>query len=219
MVEIASIKRSNRRGITIRIDKQGNVNVYASYYESEENILRFVQSKEKWIEKHVNMVKASYAKYDTSNLKEGDTVYVLGVPYTLKIGDYKKAGIIGKEFVLPVNQAKDVEKSLKKWYMEVAKIHLSKVLEKELRGENVTLKLTSARGKWGSINIKGELRLNFRLIACPNYAIRYVCCHELCHLRQMNHSQNFYKLLDERFPDRKKAEKWLKDNAGLLNAF
>ena len=70
MVEIASIKRSNRRGITIRIDKQGNVNVYASYYESEENILRFVQSKEKWIEKHVNMAKASYAKYDTSNLKK-----------------------------------------------------------------------------------------------------------------------------------------------------
>ena len=125
-------------------------------------------------------------------------MYVLGVPYTLKIGDYKKAGIIGKEFVLPVNQAKDVEKSLKRWYIEVAKIHLSKVLENELKGEKVTLKLTSARGKWGSMDSKGVLRLNFRLIACPNYAIRYVCCHELCHLRQMNHSQNFYKLLDER---------------------
>lgn len=219
MVEIANIKRSNRRGITIRIDKKGNVNVYADYYESEENILRFVKSKEKWIEKHVNMVKISYEKYDTSNLKEGDTVFVLGVPYALKIGNYKKAGIIGKEFVLPVNQAKDVEKSLKKWYMEVAKIHLTKVLENELRGEKVTLKLTSARGKWGSMDNKGVLRLNFRLVACPDYAIRYVCCHELCHLKEMNHSQNFYKLLDERFPDRKKAEKWLKDNVGLLNAF
>ena len=214
-----SIIRSKRRGITIRIDKTGEVKVYADYFEPIENINKFVLSKEKWIDKHVTAAKNSYLKYDTKNLKEGDLIYVLGSPYPLKIGSYKKAGIYENSFVLPANFGNNVENAIKNWYKKVAKVHFEKMLEKELKGEEITLKLTSARGKWGSMDSSGVLRLNFRLVACPDYAISYVICHELCHLKEMNHSKNFYALLDERFKDRKKAEKWLKDNRGLLNAF
>ena len=70
--------------------------------------------------------------------------------------------------------------------------------------------LSSAKTKWGSCNNKKEIRLNWRLIQSTEHIVDYVICHELSHLKFMNHSQQFWSLVSEIFPDFKQTQTQLK---------
>ncbi len=56
-----------------------------------------------------------------------------------------------------------------------------------------SVKITSAKTRWGSCTSKQHLNFSYRLIMTPRDCIDYVIIHELCHLRQMNHSTKFWK--------------------------
>ncbi|MDP3206923.1 MAG: M48 family metallopeptidase, partial [Methylotenera sp.] len=64
--------------------------------------------------------------------------------------------------------------------------------------------------RWGSCNSKKEVRLNWRLLQAPPHIINYVVCHELAHLKEMNHSVRFWAVVASIYPDYKMAEKELK---------
>ncbi len=66
------------------------------------------------------------------------------------------------------------------------------------------------RTRWGSCSPKGNLNFNVRLIAVPEGLLRYVVIHELAHLKYMDHSKEFWKLVGEFYPDYKKAREELK---------
>ena len=63
------------------------------------------------------------------------------------------------------------------------------------------LSLSSARTRWGSASSQGWIRLNWRLIHLSLPVIDYVVVHELAHLREMNHSQRFWALVNAVLPD------------------
>lgn len=63
------------------------------------------------------------------------------------------------------------------------------------------LSLSNAGSRWGSARIDGAIRLNWRLIHLKPEAIDYVVVHELAHLREMNHSPAFWKVVAEILPD------------------
>ena len=68
------------------------------------------------------------------------------------------------------------------------------------------------KSRWGSSSPSGKITLNIKLIQVPKAYIDYVIFHELCHLKEPNHSQRYYELLDRVLPDwRERREK--------LNAF
>ena len=72
------------------------------------------------------------------------------------------------------------------------------------------------RSRWGSCSARGVVSLNWRLVQTPDFVRDYIIVHELMHLRQMNHSSRYWKLVYEAFPRTDAAEKWLKQHAGLL---
>ncbi len=51
------------------------------------------------------------------------------------------------------------------------------------------------RGRWGSCSARGALNLNGCLLFLPDVLMRHILLHELCHTREMNHSERFWKLL------------------------
>ena len=71
--------------------------------------------------------------------------------------------------------------------------------------------LSNAKTRWGTCNSKSEVRLNWRLIQASPSVIDYVICHELAHLKFMNHSDQFWAEVEKLCPKFKADEKFLKE--------
>lgn len=67
-----------------------------------------------------------------------------------------------------------------------------------------------ARTLWGSCTAKGNLNFNCLLAIVPDSVADYVIIHELCHRKQMNHSQKFWAIVSQYCPEYKTRRKWLK---------
>ena len=76
--------------------------------------------------------------------------------------------------------------------------------------------IRNQRSKWGSCSGKGNLNFNCLLMLTPPEVIDSVVVHELCHRKEMNHSDKFYAEVLRVFPDYWKWDKWLKDNGSIL---
>lgn len=76
--------------------------------------------------------------------------------------------------------------------------------------------IRNQRSKWGSCSSKGNLNFNCLLMLAPPEVLDSVVVHELCHRKEMNHSQRFYAEVLRVFPDYHKWNKWLKDNGTVL---
>lgn len=70
--------------------------------------------------------------------------------------------------------------------------------------------------RWGSCSGKGNLNFNCLLMLAPPAVADYVVIHELCHRREMNHSQRFWAEVERVFPHYKECRKWLKANGQAL---
>lgn len=74
----------------------------------------------------------------------------------------------------------------------------------------ITIRMQKSR--WGSCSSKGNLNFNCLLMAMPEEIRDYVVVHELCHRKQMNHSDKFWAEVEAVLPDYKEKRKWLRDN-------
>ena len=72
------------------------------------------------------------------------------------------------------------------------------------------------RTRWGSCSGKKNLNFNCLLMLTPTEVIDYVVVHELCHLKEMNHSKDFWAEVERVLPDYRERRLWLKRNGGAL---
>ncbi len=79
-----------------------------------------------------------------------------------------------------------------------------------LKYGRITIRMQKSR--WGSCSSKGNLNFNCLLMRTPDEIVDYVVVHELCHLKEMNHSPKFWAEVEKIFPDYKERRKWLKDH-------
>jgi len=66
--------------------------------------------------------------------------------------------------------------------------------------------------RWGSCSPRGRICLNWRLVLVPDAVRDYVLLHELAHLKRMDHSRKFWKLVAQLCPDYERARRWLREN-------
>lgn len=70
--------------------------------------------------------------------------------------------------------------------------------------------------RWGSCSAKGNLNFNCLLLLCPKEVLDYVVIHELCHLKEMNHSKKFWEYVEHFCPEYEQHKKWLKEHGNEL---
>lgn len=76
--------------------------------------------------------------------------------------------------------------------------------------------IRNQKTRWGSCSSKGNLNFNCLLMLTPPEVLDSVVVHELCHLKHMNHSKDFYAEILKVFPDYHIHDKWLKENGNKL---
>ena len=75
------------------------------------------------------------------------------------------------------------------------------------------------RTRWGSCSSRGTLSFNWRLVLAPLDVGEYVVVHELCHLREPNHSPRFWELVAAARPGYREERRWLADHGWELLAY
>ncbi|OJI06527.1 hypothetical protein BK004_03225 [bacterium CG10_46_32] len=89
-------------------------------------------------------------------------------------------------------------------HREQARVFIHEILERLNREYGFTYKRVSIRNqqtRWGSCSSKGNLNFSYKLLFLPQTHAEYVVAHELCHLKELNHSPAFWRLVEQAIPD------------------
>ena len=108
---------------------------------------------------------------------------------------------------------KEVRRKVEGWIKERIKeeaVEVAAVLGKRIGILPKGIRIKGQKRLWGSCGRNRIINLNWRLGLFPRKVFEYVVAHEMCHLRHMNHSSDYWKLVASIMPDFKKYRDWLK---------
>lgn len=115
-----------------------------------------------------------------------------------------------------------LRRRLRDWLMREAKRCLASRVRAHARAAGVAVVRVSVRdqkSRWGACSASGTLTFSWRLVMAPEFVIDYLAAHEVTHLREMNHSPRFWRLLRAACPDTDRAEAWLRRHGGELHRY
>lgn len=112
-----------------------------------------------------------------------------------------------------------VRAALVAWYRKQARVMIAERLARwnthyRFSFGRVTIK--EQKSRWGSCSRAGNLNFNWRLLLAPLPVLDYVVVHELCHLRELNHSPAFWALVARACPDYLIHRRWLRQHGRSL---
>ncbi len=205
-----------RRTVGLKITAEGLV-VHAPKRIFAFQLNQILQEKSNWILSKLEHRAAT--KIEKIEWVDGEHLLYLGQDIQLNIVSSQTnktlafvANVLNIATPTPNNHAL-ISRKVIQWYKNQAVLDFSRRLEilaAKLGVATPPLTLSNAQSRWGSCNSRGEVRLNWRLLQAPPHIINYVICHELAHLKQMNHSAKFWTVVEQLFPNYKAAEKELK---------
>lgn len=224
MVKPEKVILSNRKTISLKIDRKGNLIVYAPKRVDIEKVFKFIKEKESWITRKQGEIKGTLNL--NSDLLNYEQILFLGKKYeVLFIKNYDEIVLTDKALCVPAKigfSNTKLEQSLKNWFMDNANIILikrAKTLLNHTKLSYESISIINSKAKWGMCDNKGNIYLNYKLIFLSHELIDYVILHEITHLIELNHSEKFYEDLKRVLPDYKQKQSKLKQCSFLLNLF
>lgn len=216
------IVRSDRKTISIGLNKTGEVVIRIPYYLKKSDLNQILNSNKKYVEKLTK--KGELIKNNKKYFRENEEFFYLGKTYKLKIVENQTEELIfDNAFFLSKNFINKSREIFRKWYAnETYSIVMKKVdyYSKKFSLKYSKIKVSNSNVSWGSCNFNKVINFSWRLSMLPEEIIEYVVVHELVHLKELNHSKNFWKLVETMLPNYRTYRNWLKNNNHLfLNLF
>lgn len=226
-----TFRRSKRaRCLRLQIDNEGEITLVAPWLFGKRIINKFLQQHTGWIEKHLQKFEKQKKLRPKPKYQTGDVFYYFGeqVILDIKPSSRKRPTIKIRDNQMAITLHRDVSKTdgvaaIKKTIENFYKKKADEVIHDRLQffNEHYGLKykrvtMRNQKSRWGSCSRLKNLNFNWRLIMAPIEVIDYVVAHELCHIKEMNHSPKFWNLLTQTIPDYKERRKWLRGNNYLL---
>ena len=204
-LEYVLVRRRGRRGVGLKVDETG-LTVSAPISMPLARIEAVLQDSERWIRRKVEEWRGR--QVPEVRWEEGTWLPYLGRGVSLRISPGARAhvALLGDDLRVAVREphADSVRRAVTAWYKSMARTHLAgrvEVLAARARIAPPRFLLSSAVSRWGSCNSRREVRLAWRLVKAPQPLIDYVVCHELAHLRHMNHSAAFWAEVARQCPE------------------
>ncbi len=210
------LERRQRRTVGLKITENGLV-IHAPKRISQSHLESIIVLKADWIRKKLETLIEN--KMPEMQWRHGETLLFMGNTVTLAVEhDIRSKAVEYEPGVLQLAMPNHHDQNLIarkviQWYKKQALVDFTRRLEifsSKLAVSFSSFNLSNAGSRWGSCNSRKEIRLNWRLLQAPPHIINYVVCHELAHLKEMNHSAKFWATVASIYPDYKLAEKELK---------
>ena len=210
------LERTKRRTVGLKISATGLV-IHAPRRISQTQLESLLLPKANWIRKKLEAQLAN--KIEALQWQNGEHLLWLGNDISLEVKqDNHNKTLTFEAGVLTltqtnVNDIATIKRKVVQWYQKQALPDFARrleILSAKLGVPTPQFFLSNAKSRWGSCNSRKEIRLNWRLMLAPPHIINYVICHELAHLKEMNHSAKFWGVVGSIYPDYKQAEKDLK---------
>lgn len=205
------LKRSDRKTLAINVHPDLSVTVTAPCGTSIEQVETKVRKRAAWIIRQQAYFQNFLPSPSPRRYVSGETHNYLGRQYRLKVMEGAQESVKLKGGFIHISGKNITPKKtaalVNDWMLAHAKAHFHKRLElcweKFRRFEMPIPKLRIRKmvKRWGTCTAAGAIYLNPDLIKVSSYCIDYVITHELCHLKQADHSKAFYQLMRTVMPD------------------
>ena len=181
------------------------VNVIVPNSLPETQIRRLITKRLAWIKKTM-VAQAKAGKPKVIEYVNGESFPYLGKNYRLKIvnGEEPAAKLKSGYLWVTASNTEGIKEAIKQWYFRLAQKRLIEKTDRfsEMLGVSPrSVSIKDFKTKWGSCSKNGDIAYNWKIIMASNNLVDYVVIHELCHLKELNHSARFWKLLDRHKPD------------------
>lgn len=206
------LRKSASSRVMIKVHPDCRVVVHVPPGAPDDDIYDAVKKRARWIYTQIRQFKDQSEHVSPRSFRSGESHYYLGKQYMLKVvespRDKQQVKLLRGHIEVKVREkSKERVKILVyDWYKGRAKDVFTRRLEAMLEqtlwvDEPPHIRLLSMKTQWGSCSPGGTLTLNPHLVKAPRECIDYVILHELCHLAEHNHSDRFYRLMNQIMPN------------------
>ncbi|MCE7914553.1 MAG: M48 family peptidase [Nitrosomonas sp. PRO4] len=206
--------------VLIKVHPDCRVVAHAPPLASDDEIIRAVKKRARWIHRQMRYFEDQRKDILPRRYVSGESHFYLGRRHVLKVHETPRStpevkllrGIL--EIKTRTPQSEKIRSLLFDWYKTKAREVFDRRLEEVLPQtlwvkEKPPIRLLSMQTQWGSCSPKGQLTINPHLVKAPRECIDYVLLHELCHIAEHNHSEQFYRLMKQVMPHWEKVKERL----------
>lgn len=217
--------RTKRRSIGIEIHLDG-LTVRAPRRTALKEIEAALRDRDQWIVRTLAEWRARRRDVMPRRWLSGAPIVFRGCDLTLELHPGRTMSIAADLFHLTVRHPRasdeaEVAHGVRTWFREQAwTLVARRVANYAARVDRApsALRLSDARGEWGSCNARAEIRLNWRLVQLPPPLAEYVVAHEVAHMIELNHSARFWAIVESLLPGHAALRRQLDDWTALLAA-
>lgn len=227
-IEYRVLKTRRNRYIRLTVSGKNGVRVSAPWGVPERDLHAMVREKGAWILDRLEHFRELEERQPRWNYADGQRVLIMGEWRTLRVVSWEwnagKVALEAGEVVIRVpfrylREEKVLSNLFYRWLRSWADQELRRrmdMLSERMKLTPARISIRAQRSKWGSCNVDGNINLNMRLMHASADVIDYVIIHEIAHLRELNHSPRFWRLVDRYCPDRRVHQAWLSEHTWLL---
>ena len=217
--EILLVPRCNAKRYIARVDREGNIVVTIPKRGSRKGAVAFAREHTVWLREQQRLTAS---RKERNPLRNGDWIWFRGSRVELKVSkDWGRPVLrFSEERLFIADEDIDLARPLGKKLQSLAKAEFPERVASFAKKFNLKYSGVSIRNqktRWGSCSSSGRISLNWRLVMTPPEVSDYIVIHELMHLREMNHSHLFWRLVREACPQYKMHEGWLNEHQSELS--
>jgi len=215
--------RAPRRSIGMQIGLDG-LTVRASRRIALREIEQALEERAAWILRTLAAWTARRREVLPREWKSGARILFRGCELALAVHPSRSRSVAADLFHLTVRHPAPADERavaafVARWLQDEAQRTVMPrvaAYAQRIRAPLPPTRLSNARSEWGSCNHRGEIRLSWRLVHLPPQLADYVIAHEVAHLVELNHSRQFWAVVESLFPGHAAARRALGEWTALL---
>ena len=217
--------RRRRRTVAFGVDPGPVLTVRAPQSESLRSIEELASENARWILRRIDELRERGISAEPRQYVSGEVIPYLGRRYRLDVvpalGGVAHCALRRgfMELYLPVafgpeDAVESGKSAITAWFESRAAAKFPEriaIWSRKMKVQPGRIIVTNPRHRWGSCDVRNNIRLNWRILMAPLSIVDYVVAHELAHVVHKNHGPRFWRKLEKAMPDYRERRDTLRD--------